>query len=260
VFFWLLSSNGVIGAGDFMEYEGHCLRHELKYHLTSMQYRILRRKFGAVLKPDSHAGPDGRYHIRSIYFDDFRNTAYFDKMAGVPMRKKYRMRIYNCSDDFIKFERKNKFGEYVCKESVVLSREEADRIIGGDVSFLTNCDNQLLRCFRLDCCRNMLHPVALVDYLREAYVHPVGNVRITFDIGVHTGLGPISFFDRCTPTVKAYEEPGVILEVKFDDVLPAVVRGLFSDDIRPRSAIGKFGMCRCSAGVLVPCALCNSEE
>lgn len=234
--------------------EGHRLRHELKYHLTFMQYRVLRRKLGAVLKLDSHAGPDGRYHIRSLYFDDFRNTAFFDKMAGVPTRKKYRMRIYNCCDDFIKFERKNKFNEYVFKETAVITREEADRIISGDVSFLADSDVQLLRCFYLECRRNLLRPVVLVDYLREAYVHPIGNVRVTFDISVRTALGPVCFFDRDLSTVTVCEEPGVILEVKFDNVLPQIVRGLFSDDIRPRAALGKFAACRGSKGVLLNCS------
>jgi hypothetical protein len=241
----------MLDAGDFMfDREGHHLRHELKYHLNFMQYRILRRKLGSVLKLDSHAGPDGRYHIRSLYFDDFRNTAFFDKMAGVATRKKYRMRIYDFNDGLIKFERKSKFDQYVSKESVVLGREEADRIISGDVSFLANSDNQLLRCFYLECRRNLLRPVVLVEYLREAYVHPVGKVRITFDICVCTGLGPVSFFDHDTSTVTVCEEPGVILEVKFGSVLPEVVRGLLSGGIRPRSAIGKFAMCRGSKGVL----------
>jgi hypothetical protein len=243
-----------------IDQDGHRLRHELKYHLNFMQYRILRQKLGAVLKLDSHAGPDGRYHIRSLYFDDFRNSAFFEKMAGVPTRKKYRMRIYNLCDELIKLERKSKFNEYVCKEIAVLSREEADRIIGGDVTFLAKSDNKLLRCFYLECRRNLLRPVALVDYLREAYVHPVGDVRVTFDIGLQTGLGPISFFETQTSTVGVREEPGVILEVKFDNVLPEIVRGLFSDNIRPRSAIGKFAMCRGSKGVLAPCSHCEPEE
>ena len=242
----------MLGAGDCMfDREGRRLRHELKYHLNFMQYQILRRKLGAVLKLDSHAGPDGRYHIRSLYFDDFRNTAFFDKIAGVAMRKKYRMRIYDLCDDFVKFERKSKFGKYVFKESVVLGREETDRIIDGDISFLADSDSQLLRCFYLECRRNLLRPVVLVDYLREAYVHPIGDVRVTFDIGLRTALGPVSFFDRDTSTVTVCEEPGVILEVKFGSVLPEVVRGLFSGGIRPRSAIGKFALCRGSTGVLV---------
>jgi len=243
-----------------IDQDGHRLRHELKYQINFMQYRILRQKLGAVLKLDSHAGPDGRYHIRSLYFDDFRNSAFFDKMAGVLTRKKYRMRIYNLCDDFIKFERKGKFNEYVCKESAVLTREEADRIISGDVTFLAKSDSKLLRSYYLECRNNLLRPVVLVDYLREAYVHPVGDVRVTFDIGLQTSLGPVSFFDTKSSTVSVNEEPGVILEVKFNDVLPEIVRGLFFEKIRPRSAIGKFTMCRCSTGVLSPCFQCEPEE
>jgi hypothetical protein len=89
-----------------------------------------------------------------------------------------------------------------------------------------------------------MRPVALVDYYREAYVHPVGNVRITFDIDLHTGLGSVAFFDPKTFTMGVNEEQGVILEVKFDDVLPLHIRGLFPTSIRPRLAIGKFAICR----------------
>ena len=76
-------------------------------------------------------------------------------------------------------------------------------------------------------------------------------VRITFDIGLRTALGPVSFFESDTSTITVCEEPGVILEVKFDDVLPEVVRGLFSGGIRPRSAMGKFALCRESPDILV---------
>ena len=79
------------------------LRHEFKYHISYVQYKILQKKLATVLKLDSHAGPDGRYHVRSLYFDDFKNAAFFEKMAGVSRRKKYRIRIYNYSDDLIKF-------------------------------------------------------------------------------------------------------------------------------------------------------------
>ena len=76
-----------------IEREGLPLRHELKYSISNTQYQLLRTKLRNVLKPDIHAGPDGRYHIRSLYFDDFRNTALFEKQAGVSRRKKYRIRM-----------------------------------------------------------------------------------------------------------------------------------------------------------------------
>ena len=220
------------------------LRHELKYHIDYFQYQLLRKKLAAVLKLDPHAGPDGRYKVRSLYFDDFKNTALLEKMAGVARRKKYRIRIYNCSDECIKFERKTKRDHYVFKESVRLSREEADCIIAGDVSFLAGSENYLLKSFYLESRYALLRPVVLVDYHREAYVYPVGNVRITFDIDLHTGLGSVSLFDPNSFTMGVNEEQGVILEVKFDDVLPLHIRGLFPNTIRPRLAIGKFVICR----------------
>jgi hypothetical protein len=220
------------------------LRHELKYYIDWFQYQILRKKLAAVLKPDPHAGPEGRYHIRSLYFDDFKNTAFSEKMSGVSRRKKYRIRIYNCSDECIKFERKAKWDQYVFKESVRLTREEADRIIAGDVAFLADSEKPLLKTFYLESRNKLLRPVVLVDYHREAYIHPVGNVRITFDIGLRTCMGALAFFDPKACTMGASKEQDIIMEIKFDDVLPQHVRGLFPNTIRPRCAIGKFVICR----------------
>lgn len=222
-----------------IEREGIHLRHEQKYSINHMQYQLLRKKLMIVLKPDQHAGPDGRYHIRSLYFDDFRNTALFEKHAGVSRRKKYRIRIYNLCDDVIKLERKSKFDYYISKETVNLTREEADRIIAGDVSFLADSGNALKRAFYSECQRNILRPNVLVDYYREAYVHPVGNVRITFDIGLHTGLNSLNLFNKDVFTMGITDYP-IILEIKFDNVLPGVVRGLLPTAIPPWQAIGKF--------------------
>lgn len=220
------------------------LRHELKYPLTFLEYQLLKKKLITVLKPDLHAGPEGYYHIRSLYFDDFRNTALFEKQWGVARRKKYRIRIYNYSDDFIKFERKIKVDQYILKECVKLTREDAEKIIIGDINFLANSQNNFLRDFYLECRRNLLRPVVMIDYLREAYVHPVGNVRITFDIGLQTGLGPVDFFDLKSSTTGIHEEHDIILEIKFDDVLPLHIRGLFPNTILPRCSLGKFVACR----------------
>ena len=230
-------------------------RHELKYSINFMQYQLLRKKLSIVLKPDPHAGPKGTYHIRSLYFDDFKNTARFDKQAGVIRRKKYRIRIYDYSDKCIKFECKTKNNQYVSKESVRISREEAEKIVAGNFSFLANSESCLLRELYLECRCNLLRPVVMVDYLREAYVHPVGNVRITFDMALHTNLGSLCLFECNAPTMGVDEECGIILEVKFDDVLPLHIRGLFPSTIRPQSANGKFAICRESTNALTGCSV-----
>ena len=229
------------------------LRHELKYPLSFLEYHVLRRKLATVLKSDLHARSDGCYHIRTLYFDDFRNTALFEKQAGISRRKKYRIRIYNYTDDFIKFECKIKLDHYVFKHWVRLTRPDADKIIVGDVNFLAHSKNGLLRNFYFECRRNLLRPIIMVDYLREAFVHPVGNVRITLDTGLHTGLGPTDFFDQESSTTGIHEEFDRILEIKFDDILPLHIRGLFPNTIRPRCSLGKFVTCRESPYSLPGC-------
>jgi hypothetical protein len=221
------------------------LRRELKYRIDPLQRAVLRKKLAIVLKPDAHAGPDGKYHIRNLYFDDFRNTALNEKISGVMNRKKYRIRIYNCSDAIIKFECKRKRNQFILKESAFLQREEAEKIICGDVDFLADSSNGLLKTFYLEYRRNLMRPVVIVDYYREAFIYPVGNVRVTFDTQLHTGLGSTTcFFDPKTPTIAADSEPGDILEVKFNGILPQHIRGLLPSTIRPASAIGKFAICR----------------
>lgn len=220
------------------------LRHELKYHVDYLQFQIIRKKLSIFLKPDPHAGPDGRYHVRSLYFDDFKNSALCEKICGTAKRKKYRLRVYNCSDDYIKFERKTKLDQYVFKESVRLTRKAADQMIAGDIGFLADTANPLLKAFYLESRNSLLRPVVLVDYYREAYVHSVGNVRITFDTGLHTNMGSTPFFDSNCFTFNVSKEQGVIMEIKFDDVLPQHIRGLFPNTIQPRCAIGKFAICR----------------
>lgn len=220
------------------------LRHEYKYPLNFIEYHILKKKLALVLQPDKHAGSDGTYHIRSLYFDDFKNSALFEKQAGIANRSKYRIRIYNYSDQIIKLERKTKLNQYILKDCVNLTRQDADRIIARDVAFLVDVKNDLLRDFYLKIHNSLLRPIVIVDYLREAYVHPVGNVRITFDTKLHTSLGSTDFFCSEGSTTKIHQDHDIILEVKFNDVLPLHIKGLFPKTICPQCALGKFVACR----------------
>lgn len=80
-------------------------RHELKYLINEGEHAALACRMAPVFKLDKHARAGG-YTIRSLYFDDYCNSAYEEKDAGILMRKKYRVRIYNGSDKVIKLERK----------------------------------------------------------------------------------------------------------------------------------------------------------
>jgi hypothetical protein len=223
-----------------------CLRHEFKYEIDRLQYQVLQKKLCTLLKPDPHMISNGRrhYNVRSLYFDDCYNTALNDKEAGVYKRKKYRLRIYNRSDGFIKFERKTKVGAYMLKESTRITREQADQLIENDFDFLVKAENNLLKDFYLETRCNLMRPVVIVEYDREAYIHNVGTVRITFDTQLRTSLGYKQFFDKENSTMRTLEQQNIILEVKYNEVLPGYIRGLFPNTIRPQLAIGKYVICR----------------
>lgn len=224
--------------------EGRKLRHEYKYAIDMMEYHVLRSRLAAVMQRDEHARENGRYHIRSLYFDDFRNSALFEKESGTFARTKYRLRIYNLDGSHVRFERKNKLDQYVNKESAGLSREEAEKILAGDIGFLAESGSKFLRTFYINARCNILRPKVIVDYEREAFVHPVGNVRITFDTNLSTGMNSTDFFSPDVCTVRAIDEPGAVLEIKYDNVLPSHIRGLLPHSLKPRSAIGKFVISR----------------
>ena len=220
-------------------------RHELKYYITEADYILLSTQLNRLLKHDENAGPDGDYYIRSLYFDDFKNSALVEKLAGVEKRKKYRIRIYGLKDDMIRLERKNKDKDYISKDSLKLSREEYEKIIAGDVTFLLEKDNQLAKDFYYEVKTKRLKPMVIVDYIREAYVHPIKNLRITFDKTVKSGRNSTDIFSDKVPLASVLKPGTVVLEVKFQHGLPDyLIAVLNTAKASQRSAISKYALCR----------------
>ena len=79
-------------------------RHEIKHEISRLDMLVLRQRLKAVMEPDSHA-KDGRYDIRSLYFDNLDDKALREKLDGVNIREKYRIRLYNNDPSAIRLER-----------------------------------------------------------------------------------------------------------------------------------------------------------
>lgn len=220
------------------------LRSELKYLIDPLQYAVLQRKLLKILKPDPNMGPNRKYTVRNLYFDDFKEAAFFEKHAGISDRRKYRIRIYNGSDAVIKFERKTKISQFILKESVRITREEADKIVSGNLDFLANSQNPVLRDFYFETRCNLMRPAIIIEYDREAYTHTVGNLRVTFDTGLRIGMVFPAFFGKTISTMTVLDSQDIIMEIKYNEVIPKHVCGLFPNTIKPRLAIGKFALGR----------------
>ncbi len=217
-------------------------RHELKFEITPVRKQILMERLSSVMRPDPNAGQEG-YFIRSLYFDDLYDSAFRDKLAGVNRRKKYRIRIYNCSDGLIKLERKKKEGAFIKKEAVSLQREELDRLLKGDAGFLLQREETLAKEFYLETVMNGLAPTVVVDYDRIPLVFPGGDVRITFDEHIRAGRFGGDLFQKELPSYEVLPEGKLILEVKFTEYLPEIIRDLLPAEEAAVIAASKYVLC-----------------
>ena len=222
------------------------LRHELKYFISPTDYQVVSRVLDKVLWRDQNGDENNEYHIRSLYFDTRFDDAVLDKINGVKSRDKFRIRIYNFSDRLIRMECKTKVGQLISKRSIAIPRLLAEQLIAADPTGLERTRSGLLRDVYREMAMNGLHPVVLVDYVREAYVHPAEEVRITFDKQLHTGLKSIDLFNPYVPTVSPFDNGEIIMEIKFNRVMPPYIRDLLSTYVRSAqiSAISKYVWCR----------------
>ncbi len=194
------------------------------------------------LKPDPHA-VGGSYTVRSLYFDDWKNSAYEQKLMGVYARQKWRVRIYNYSDERISLERKKKRGNYIFKESASLNREEFEQIVAGDYGFLLRRQENLCREFWVECTSALLRPKVIVDYRRTPLILEEGTVRLTFDEDVRAAVGSFDIFDPALPVISAQEPDKVLLEVKYTEFLPRFIRQLLSDGAKEYHSFSKYVAC-----------------
>lgn len=220
------------------------LRHELKYHINQGDAALLSSILRGSMHRDANADEKGLYHIRSLYFDDASDSAYVDKLNGVRDRDKYRIRIYNLTDAQIRLERKTKRGDYIEKTAVMITRKLAEKIIAGDPSGLETIDHPLLHDVYIQMRTRLLRPAVIVDYEREAYVHPAENTRITLDRQLHSGLFSHDLFNPRLPTIPALRDDTVVLEVKYDRRIPSYLPPLLASIRASRSAISKYVLCR----------------
>lgn len=226
------------------------LRNEIKYVLSEAQAAVLAARMRGLLAPDPHmTDPDG-YRVSSLYFDDMNDSSYYEKLAGAEHRKKYRVRVYDgdtgCS---IMLERKTKIGSKIEKCSIPLARTAFEGMTRGSFDALACEDSVLAREVLASNRARRLYPKVVVTYLREAYIHPLSNTRITFDKRLDAGWSPSALTGGEGESVYALPAPGLggsgatVLEIKYDEYLPKFVSEALSHSGPPLAA-SKYVLCR----------------
>ena len=218
-------------------------RNEIKHLITSADRAAICAVMKVVAQLDPHAQAKGYYTIRSLYFDNMADKALREKLDGVNEREKFRIRYYDGDTSVIHLEKKVKRDGVGYKVSCSLTAEEAQRIIDGDILWMATDTRALVVELYAKMKGQGLRPKTIVDYERIPFVYGAGNVRVTIDFNIRTGLRCTDFLNPDCVTIPANGND-IVLEVKWDDYLPTIIRHAVQLKGRRQTAYSKYAQCR----------------
>lgn len=220
-------------------------RFELKYLISKRDYYILKQYLPRILDLDPNNQTGHSYNVRSIYFDDPFDSAYYEKIDGVFERKKFRMRFYDFSDKFIKLEKKEKIGGITYKTDMVVDKSVVYTSLQEPIYLdINRYDNPLYKEFVLDCKSRRLMPKAIIQYEREAFLLNYEGIRICFDGHIKTALPTDEAFSETLPMNPVIHEPVYVFEVKYKRFLPNYVREMIQLIDTTQTAFSKYSLSR----------------
>ncbi len=218
------------------------MRHEWKHRITYEDYLVISGRLRQIAEYDSHAGENGIYTIHSLYFDNLSDKVLREKLDGIDRREKFRIRYYNEDTSYIRLEKKSKIHGLCDKQSAPLTKEQVRDICEGRIAFLRQSEQELCRELYAKMRFQLLKPRCIVEYERIPFVYKPGNVRVTFDRNIRTGLYHDKLFDN-SALIPA-EAGTIILEVKYDAFLPEIIEKAVRVPNRRASAFSKYAACR----------------
>lgn len=216
-------------------------RHEVKHEISLSDMITIRHRLTAVAYSDPHA-VNGKYFIRSLYFDNPADKALREKIDGMNQREKFRIRYYNGDTSVIHLEKKSKTNSLGNKQSASLNAEQAQSIVDGEIDWMIESNYPLIKELYVKMTTEGIRPKTIVDYTREPFIFPAGNVRVTLDYNIRSGLRCTDFLNPDCVTVPVSDS--IILEVKWDAFLPDIIRDAVSLADRREGAFSKYAVCR----------------
>lgn len=222
---------------------GTALRYEYKYLISGYGAAQIGYRLRALMETDPHADGNGSYFVRSVYFDDRALSAYYEKLAGVAARVKFRLRFYNMDPERMVFEAKRKYASLTQKDAVPVSRADAERLLAGKPPEDRGRESPLLAEFEARRKAADWKPNVIVDYTRMAFVYPVGDVRVTLDENVCAETYRPENVYRRRGGVPVMENGEAVLEVKFSGQMPPFLAETLADVPKIHCANSKYCSC-----------------
>jgi len=215
------------------------LRQEKKYLINIEQYYYLSRRFSRLLMEDRHSSGDG-YLIRSLYFDSLDDNDFEEKIDGIDLRKKLRLRCYGEYPQSAKLEMKQKQGMLQKKRSLTLDKVQSRHLINGDYSVLLESNSNFAgECFGLmhmQCYR----PKAVVAYTRKVFIAKENETRVTFDHHIRGSESSFDIFSSDMVENIVFDPFLVVMEVKFNGFLLSYIKDVINQVNASEIAVSKY--------------------
>lgn len=199
-------------------------RKEIKYLVSLSDFCRIEPVLGACLCKDQNDVPGG-YLVRSLYFDNYDDKDCYDVLDGVESKQKIRIRVYGPDALTAKLEFKCKTGTDGWKQSLDLTRREAEAMVRGEYGFLQGKEDPGKELF-VRMTQEAYLPRTVVEYRRSAYIYPVNNIRVTFDEKIAASFDKWALFETapCYEPVLPFDTG--VLEVKYDGFLPEFIKDI----------------------------------
>ncbi|AQS52411.1 hypothetical protein BW727_100001 [Jeotgalibaca dankookensis] len=214
-------------------------RVELKHHINYFQYVSLSHKLANVLIEDAHNGDRG-YVVRSLYFDDYKNSDFYEKLAGLENRKKIRLRVYSPTDKKAKLEIKRKYGDSQEKKTVLIDKADAEELIKQNYEVLRKYESETARSIYHIMKLNRMKPVVLIEYRRKAFIHPMNSIRITLDNDIRSNEINFGLFDEKVVLIPTDDYDTNILEIKYNNFIFKYITDIFAPLDLERQSYSKY--------------------
>jgi hypothetical protein len=202
-------------------------RFELKYLITLQQAERFKAGLRAYLLPDEHALNNGRYTISSLYYDSPGLRCYWEKLDGLKVRRKLRIRRYEngsvlTEETPVYLEIKQRVDRVTQKRRVLLPYGDAVRLCNDrQIPVHAPDDGAVIEEIFGLLCRYNLQPASIVRYDRQAFTgtdYDIG-LRVTFDTSLSSQSHRLHLHEA--PAGLPVLRPGlVVMEIKVNERIP----------------------------------------
>lgn len=221
-------------------------RYEFKYILDTDLRKIIEKDVKKFMQLDKYAKENQSYFVRSLYYDDLSYINYFDKIDGIKLRHKFRLRTYSETLNEkipIFLEVKGRTNQRTYKKRIQIDKTNLYKFEGQEDNIKLkkrDINSDLINFFTFEKLRKNIKPMVLTDYLRSPYISDYDrNFRVTFDKNLKIKKTD-RLFDNHNCFARNCFKGYTILEVKFDRRMPKWFHRIVQSYNLSRLSISKF--------------------